>query len=156
MLGKLLWCIFEGASGISSCITVETFRETPCAVIFPTFLHTPLKLQDCIRKCTAGAPEWNGRFPGVVRKDNNLYPFEKTEELVGTAETQEAARAWWREEIRDAELFLDVRRRLQAGYVVGEDSIGSVKFMRQRPSLKEVANVVDLLLEIEGKQTGSN
>ena len=60
MLGKVLWCIFEGAGSMSCCISIESFREAPCDILFPSFRNTPMSIRDCIRKCTAGAPEWNG------------------------------------------------------------------------------------------------
>jgi hypothetical protein len=142
MLGKLLWCIFEGASGISSAITVETFREEPCEIMFPTFSRTPPSLRGFIRRCTAGAPEWEGRWPGVARRDNKLYPLGKTGvgggPLGTLKETQEAAKRWWSNEIKAAEKFLDARSRLKLGIPMEEGSLKTVAFMEQRPTLMEV------------------
>lgn len=108
-----------------------------------------MSIRDCIRKCTAGAPEWNGRWPGVVLRGNKLYPFEKTEadsEWVGTSrEIQEAARTWWKEEIRQAEVFLGVRRRLRSGVVLEEELMKVLAFMKERPTLEEVAEALDKL-----------
>jgi hypothetical protein len=149
MLGKVLWCIFEGAGSMSCCISIESFREAPCDILFPSFRNTPMSIRDCIRKCTAGAPEWNGRWPGVVLRGNKLYPFEKTEadsEWVGTSrEIQEAARTWWKEEIRHAEVFLGVRRRLRSGVVLEEELMKVLAFMKERPTLEEVAEALDKL-----------
>jgi len=142
MVGKLLWCIFEHASGISSGITVETFREEPCNLLFPNFVRTPPALRGCIRRCTTGAPEWNDRWPGVLRRGNRLYPFGKTGvdgEPTGTwRETQEAAKEWWRVEIRDAERFLNVRTKQKLLGKLSSEDMDVVAFMTQRPTLREV------------------
>jgi hypothetical protein len=103
MLGKILWCLFEGLGSVNSVLTAETFREPECDQSFPEFRRTPVYLRSLIRRCTAGAMEWRGRFPLVVRRGMKLFPKGRTGscgEKVGNArETQAAARLWWSEEV---------------------------------------------------------
>ena len=150
MLGKLLWCIFEGAWGMSSAVTIETFREQPCDILFPNFLRTPMRLRACIRNCTTGAPEWRGRWPGVVRRGNKLYPFQGqwdgVEATKVTEETQDSAKRWWRQEIQDAERFLDIRRRMKQGEEMEQSCKKVVEFMKQRPTLIQVSTALESLL----------
>lgn len=145
MVGKLLWCLFEGTGSPNSCVTVETFREEPCSLAFPEFRHTPHRLRDCIRQCTSGAPEWSGRLSFVVRVGDKLFPRGRTGqsgEPEGTAnETQEAARDWWRQEINAAEKLLAARVRQRNGKGGGNDT-EALQFLHQRPSLKEVYDIL--------------
>ena len=147
MLGKLLWCIFEGVSSPGGCITIETFREEAREVTFPEFVRTPEGMRDCIRACTAGASEWEGRWFGVVRRGDKLYPLGKMDARHGKAvtveEIEEAARKWWGEEINDAEEFLRTRMRLQLGDNEDGDIVDTFAFVRDRPSLKEVADMIE-------------
>ncbi|KAL2117315.1 hypothetical protein VTJ04DRAFT_9483 [Mycothermus thermophilus] len=101
MLGKLLWCIFEGQPMVRCGIDHEVLRDPdgdadcdsnskssnhgqarwsslednitsqcrpPRVRAFPEFRHTPPELRRLIRRCTAGAPEWEAghRRAGVV------------------------------------------------------------------------------------------
>ncbi|TAQ83277.1 hypothetical protein B7494_g8398 [Chlorociboria aeruginascens] len=106
-------------------------------------------MRDCIRKYTSGAPEGNGRWPDVVHKGNMLHVFGKREhdgEVAGTSrKTQEAAKKWWREEIRNMEWLLGVWCWLKLGTVVDEDSIEAVAFMNERPTLREAGEVLDAI-----------
>ena len=59
----------------------------------------------------AGAPEWRGRSSCLVRRGHYLLPLERSredEDLDARAgETQDAAKAWWRQEVETAEKFLE-------------------------------------------------
>lgn len=153
MVGKLLWCIFEALSFPNSCVTVETFREEPSNHSFPEFRLTPAPIRAFIRQCTAGAPEWSGRLPYVVRVGNKLFPRNMTGrrgEPEGTLEqTQEAARSWWREEIRDAERLVAARARRRSGCEEPEDA-RLLEFLQSRPSLAEVESVLGALAGTTG------
>jgi hypothetical protein len=152
MLGKLLWCIFERVPSMSSCVTTETFREEPYDILFPKFVRTPQPMRECIRKCTAGAPEWNERWPGVIRRANKIYPIGKTGfrgEPEGTIrETQEAGVEWWREQIRDAEHFLAIRKSQRSMVVLEAGDEDKIAFMVQRPTLHEVLTVIQKLVHV--------
>jgi hypothetical protein len=138
MLGKLLWCLFEGVGSINSCVTPETFRDEISEQHFPEFRRTPKALRACIRRYTSGAPEWNGRYPAVVRRGNMLFPREKYEKHGASEctsfETQEAARSWWAQEMSDAELFVESRRLEYGG---GLEAGGMSVLQKERPLLAE-------------------
>ena len=150
MLGKVLWCIFEGASSPGGCISIETFREEASEVKFPEFFRTPKGMRDCIRKCTAGAAEWQGREFGVVRRGNKLFPLGnvdvKNGQAVTVEEIEEAAREWWREEISDAEDFLQTRTHSQLGK---SDIAEKFAYIKERPSLTEVADMIAKSTEVD-------
>ena len=149
MLGKLFWCLFEGVGSINSCVTPETFQDEVSEQHFPEFRQTPEILRAHIRKYTSGAPEWNGRYPPVVRRGNKLFPREKYEKHGASEctsfETQEAARSWWAQELADAERFME-SRCLEYG---GGLDVGTMSALQdKRPLLAEVLREI---LEIEGK-----
>lgn len=140
MLGKVLWCVFEGIGSISSWISVDSFREPPCETLFPTFLQTPLVMRDCIRKCTAGAPEWEGRYPAVVRREGKLHTLDGR---AAAAAVQHAAKTWWHGEMVKAEKFVAARAKQKIGLWLKHDEAACLSFMRQRPSLEEVLSFID-------------
>ena len=144
MLGKLLWCIFERTSSINTIITRDTFREEECEHSFPEFRLSPPKLQDCIRRCTAGAAEWRGRHAGLVRKENKIFPRGRTVDdnnPVSAREVEEAAKTWWMEEIRTAERYIEACVRQRKGAATSEDEL-ILGFALQRPKLKEVLTIL--------------
>ncbi|KAF1994400.1 hypothetical protein P154DRAFT_417912, partial [Amniculicola lignicola CBS 123094] len=110
MLGKLLWCIFERRGSINCSLGFDTFREDAGVLGFPHFQQCPLELRDCIRACTAGAPEWQGRFRPlkmeggllVLTERNREDQIERTDRGVILRE----AKRWWQKEMKDAEMVL--------------------------------------------------
>ncbi|KAK3304749.1 uncharacterized protein B0T15DRAFT_537473 [Chaetomium strumarium] len=167
MLGKLLWCIFEGQPMVRCGIDHEVLRDADpdykskrCgkARAFPEFKQTPPgALRSLIRACTAGAPEWEEggrarRRPGVVLRQGKLYPAVAEADLGAlTAEdTRDAARIFWRRELACArefmeELLLFKRGTSQHGEHQqerdpdGPDSMpGLLDQVRTRPLLSEV------------------
>ena len=150
MLGKLLWCIFEQAASVSSCLTLETFREPPCSQVFPTFCRTPSIMRKCIQKCTSGAPEWDGRWPSVFRIGSRLHRInfqqtgtEPTE--VDLVDVQRACKAWWTEEIERAERFVETRSRLLSGEPEQHGDPCILSLSRQRPKLKHVMQTLEAM-----------
>jgi hypothetical protein len=150
MVGRLLWCIFEGIPFPNSCATVEIFREEQSDQSFPEFRLTPDPLRECIRRCTSGSPEWAGRLPSVVRSGDKLFPRGRTgrngEPAGSSLETQESAREWWRQEINAAQRFLAARIRQRQGFASKQDD-QITAFMFQRPSLENVESVIAQLSE---------
>ena len=55
LLGKALYCVFEGLADHSIILGRSTTNEGE--QLFPDFRRTPLPLQDLIKQCTAGARE---------------------------------------------------------------------------------------------------
>ncbi|KAH8748312.1 hypothetical protein F5882DRAFT_490062 [Hyaloscypha sp. PMI_1271] len=139
MLGKLLWCLFEGVGSINACVTPETFRDELSEQHFPEFRRTPEAMRACIRRYTSGAPEWEGRYPAIVRRGNKLFPRERYEKFGAAGctafEAQEAARQWWKQELADAERFLE-NRSSKCAEGLGGRSITALQ--DGRPLLKDV------------------
>ena len=124
MLGKLLWCIFEGKGSINCGLGPDIFKEVDSDFRFPKFQRTPAQLRACISMCTAGAPEWRGRSRPFTICGGELKLFlasdTKCSESPDTSpeyraprfdvsEAQDLAQAWWKQEIDDAERFLKAR-----------------------------------------------
>lgn len=146
-LGKVLWCVFEGLASPDGPRSVESFLEDfKQDLQFPEFRHTPPVVRQLIRRCTAGAPEWGGRHPGVVRDGNRLVPWGREGcKDVTAAETQEAADRWWREELAVAEEFVQYQ---YVGNGLGEMPESVVQLerdMQERPSLEEVLQTLSSL-----------
>ncbi|KAL2009022.1 hypothetical protein VTN00DRAFT_7216 [Thermoascus crustaceus] len=154
MLGKLLWCIFEGVPCIDDGLNFDTFREPYCAQRFPGFRRSPQLIRDCIRRCTAGAPEWRGRFPAVAKCGNKLFPYgwdsscgsdddnDQVAEAVSEEDTLQAAKTWWEEELRDAERFFHAFYRHKAGEEKQPGDEEILSFLGQRPTLMHVLDVI--------------
>ena len=120
MLGKLLWCIFEGQPLVRCGIDHEVLRDADpeyesrrsgTARAFPEFRETPAELRELIRNCTVGAPEWEisqPRLPGVVLRSGKLCPAISGAKFgdVAAKDTQEAARRFWQAEVDRAHAFL--------------------------------------------------
>jgi hypothetical protein len=119
MLGKLLWCIFEGQAMLRCGIDHEVLRDedpeyesarTGKARAFPEFRRTPDALRRLIRACTAGAPEWKPdqpRPPGVVLRGGKLYSAGLRNRCEATSrDTLAAARRFWGFEVEQSRKFM--------------------------------------------------
>ena len=162
LLGMLLWCIFEESPSLNNFITVETFREPESHHSFPEFERTPVKMRTLIKRCTAGAREWHGLQHPLVRMGDKLYPRDAimngTHSTCGVRETQDTARSWWKQEIADAEAFVNARigqRQETAVRSDGEESERNLQLlMTHRPSLEEVLDSLTSLEALESKSAG--
>lgn len=148
MLGKLLWCMFEAATSVSSCLTPETLREPPCDLLFPTFERTPEFLRGCIQQCTSGAPEWGGQLPRIIRRGRRLYRSDTINARVDLSEVQKvdvqkAGKSWWREQIATAERFVEARSRNADDGLPQLEDLKITDFMRNRPSLAHVLQTLE-------------
>ena len=163
MLGKFLWCIFEGQPLVRCGIDHEVLRDADpeyesrrsgAARAFPEFRKTPVELHELIRNCTAGAPEWNTaqpRLPGVVLRIGKLYsaiPDAKLGE-VAVKDTQETARRFWQAEVERARAFLRevllLKGKPQHG--LQEPTLAAVFLdqVRRRPMFSEVLGELKFL-----------
>ena len=151
MLGKLLWCIFERTWTVNTDITVDTFREDERHYAFPNFRLTPNMLQDCIIKCTIGAPEWEGRHFSLARKGVKIVPRERLNDepdTIPTSDVLRSARHWWSEHIKSAEAYIGACARYQQGASLPQD-VELVQLPKKRPTLAEVYQLLELA-EAEG------
>lgn len=135
MLGRVLWCLFEGQSAPQPGAVWQSYVREP-DLEFPAYRRTPERLRGLIDPCTKGRREMLSslvarRGSKLVLRDWNDGEEQDAEEVLG------AARAWWMEEIQAAEEFLGMRgERLERGEWEG-NYFG-------RPKLREV------LAELEG------
>ncbi|KAJ9623931.1 hypothetical protein H2203_005377 [Taxawa tesnikishii (nom. ined.)] len=143
MLGKVIWCIFEGVGEIGNVLGRSIRR--PSNREFPDFQDTPESVHDLIRKCTAGAREWNrGKF-GLFRVGGQVFPRGKTglngEPKATLDETMRAIRDTWSEEIVEIRAFVNARMRLDEGLASPKDKqyLGYL----DRPTLSEVLQTLD-------------
>lgn len=144
MLGRLLWCIFEGMSAPQRGAVWQSYRNEP-EFEFPAFARTPPGLRGLIERCTAGRrPQLSGL---VVRRGSRLEmraspaggrpglePREAMQPAGREAEIRtirQVAAEFWREEIAWAEDFLLDRERKMGDGTWNENIFG-------RPSLEEV------------------
>jgi hypothetical protein len=108
MFGKLLWCLFEGVSRVSSSDVVwSTGPDPDDALEFPRFQRTPECLRAIIMDCTKGAPEHERRFSAVVRKGDviSLRSSPPPGCDLGSG-VLGPSKKWWQEELKRSEEFL--------------------------------------------------
>ncbi|CAM6005521.1 unnamed protein product [Sphagnum balticum] len=141
MVGKVLWCIFEGL-GCPQVNPGKRYLFEP-EYEFPEFRHTPKALQDLVQSCTAGDPEWVGqRQSAVIRVGDKLYPKGRSGvrgEPVGTPEeTLAAAKSLWSLRMQNMQSFVAAQVRLKKGQA-REDDFVHLSYLK-RPRLEEVWN----------------
>jgi len=139
MLGRVLWCIFEGVAAPQKAAVWQSYpRESHLE--FPDYQRTPDSLRELIDSCTKGRrPNLGGK---VGRVGSQLVVLDSRQEDVaaGTAAVREVAKAWWTKEVRHAEEFLDRRREaLSRGEWDGNPF--------DRPTLRKVLGVLEGLLQ---------
>ncbi|KAK4461558.1 hypothetical protein QBC42DRAFT_329780 [Cladorrhinum samala] len=143
MLGKVLWCIFEGVQDAD--IILGRSNPYDGQQRFPHFIRTPPTLQDLIRRCTAGAREWTDGPIRIYRRGGRVFPLGKTGlngELEGTLdETKQAIREFWQNEIQEAEQFIAARQRHDQGCATKSD-VERLSYLR-RPTLAEVQEALE-------------
>ncbi|KAF4463560.1 hypothetical protein FALBO_9613 [Fusarium albosuccineum] len=129
MLGRVLWCIFEGNSAPQRAAVWLSYRWEPL-VEFPGYTRTPAAIQRLIDRCTRGRQTGLSRL--IVREQNKLVlrEYEKTG-LSTPDKVQQTARDWWSKEIEASEQWL--RERIE-GIKAGNWK----ENYYDRPTLKEV------------------
>ncbi|KAI5466068.1 hypothetical protein BGZ63DRAFT_400486 [Mariannaea sp. PMI_226] len=141
MLGRVLWCIFEGNSAPQRAAVWLSYRWEP-SVEFPGYTRTPARVQKLIDHCT------RGRQPGmsklIVREGNQLV-LRKYEKMgLSTPQSvQETARDWWSMEIKESEVWL--KQRME-GMKRGDWN----ENYYDRPTLKEVLSELEAFRDEAG------
>ncbi|KAK4121902.1 hypothetical protein N657DRAFT_576429 [Parathielavia appendiculata] len=170
MLGKLLWCIFEGQAMVRCGIDHEILRDVDPdyesrrlgkARAFPEFRRTPEALRALIRACTAGAPEWNTqepRLPGVVLRGGKLYPADSGAGLAATSgDTRAAVKRFWAQEVEQARIFMCELLAFRGKLPEGEPtralqrpaSVSSPTLLEQVQTRPRFSAILDELTRIE-------
>ncbi|KAM0267089.1 hypothetical protein ACHAPA_006296 [Fusarium lateritium] len=129
MLGRVLWCIFEGNSAPQRAAVWLSYRWEPL-VEFPGYTQTPGAMQRLINRCTLGRQAGLSRL--IVRERNQLVLRELEKTGLSTADdVQRTAKKWWSREIDASEQWL--RQRIE-GMKRGDWK----ENYYDRPTLKEV------------------
>jgi hypothetical protein len=128
MLGRVLWCIFEG----ESCPEVAVWQsyQYESDLEFPSYRDAPLEIRHLIDECT-NSEHGKASYSegGVRRKGNQLVPKD-CNGPVGPEAVQAEATRWWKRELQQAETYLD--RRLEAKMKIDGNNLV------HRPSLDEI------------------
>ncbi|KAL4819760.1 hypothetical protein BDW67DRAFT_181477 [Aspergillus spinulosporus] len=146
MLGRVLWCIFEGvgsSTGGNSAdfLGGELFRDggngdndDPNQQRFPAFRDTPEAIQVIIREATRGAMDWTGLSRCVRVVGDRVYDAQSKMNGDKHEEAYDAARAlrtWWNARISSAKEYL-VKR------AIGGEECEAASAARSRPRLGTV------------------
>ncbi|GAP85968.1 hypothetical protein SAMD00023353_0300750 [Rosellinia necatrix] len=136
MLGRLLWCIFEGVSGPQKAAVWQSYRWES-SLEFPRYHRTPPALRELIDRCTRGRRQNLGSV--IVRQQSRLLLRHRPEGGQDAGQVRLAATAYWEAELKWAEELLRERNRLR-GQGLWSDNYYN------RPRLEEVH---EALLEIQ-------
>lgn len=129
MLGRVLWCLFEGQSAPQPGAVWQSYRREP-DLEFPAFRRTPPELRRLIDRCTSGRRPALSNL--VTRRGSRLVLRSVAPGLTQDSEAIVAvARQWWTEEIRVAEDFLRKRDELKNRGMWSSNYYG-------RPKVREV------------------
>ncbi|KAK3935991.1 ribosomal protein S6 kinase alpha-5 [Diplogelasinospora grovesii] len=131
MLGRVLWCIFEGQSAPQKAAVWQSYKYEP-DIEFPQFKDTPAEIRGLIEDCTRGRREVLSRL--VTRRGSKLVL--RRDVTRGGEEVRRAAKEWWTKEVQAAEEFLKMRDEMKAKGEWTGNYYG-------RPSLKEVVDALD-------------
>ncbi|KAI1828493.1 hypothetical protein F4861DRAFT_3197 [Xylaria intraflava] len=141
MLGRLLWCIFEGVSGPQKAAVWQSYRWES-NLEFPEYDRTPLAIRELIDRCTRGRRPNLGSV--IVRHQSQLLLRRRLGKNQDADQVQAAAKAHWVAELKWAEEFLSERRRLR------ENGLWNNNYYN-RPRLEEVLKA---LLTIQTQRVG--
>lgn len=133
MLGRLLWCIFEGMSAPQRAAVWQSYQNEP-EYEFPEFKRTPPELRELILQCTRGQ---RGQLSSRIgRKQSKIVLRDNSGSGDGTeAEIRGVARDFWLKEVQWAEEFVLNRESKMAEGTWDENIFG-------RPTLSEVASAL--------------
>lgn len=114
MLGRLMWCIFEGMAAPQRGAVWQSYAIEP-EFDFPEFRRTPAILRTLIMRCTKGHRDQLSNY--VVRRGSKIVLRNDPKRGDGSAaEIRAVAREFWEKEVAWAESFvLERERRLNDG-----------------------------------------
>ncbi|KAK0747952.1 hypothetical protein B0T21DRAFT_13847 [Apiosordaria backusii] len=113
MLGRVLWCIFEGQCAPQHAAVWQSYRREP-DYEFPEYRHTPHQIRELIDGCTKGRRETLSKL--VTRVGSKMVlrrPGGEVDLNCTPVEVLDAARDWWKAEVEEAERFLAKREELK-------------------------------------------
>ncbi|CAG8961670.1 hypothetical protein HYFRA_00006207 [Hymenoscyphus fraxineus] len=121
MLGKVLWGIFEGVGSPEKGLLVSHLRED--VLEYPGWRRTPEIIRELIKSCCFCERRCE-RFPLV--REGQVLRLRDTDVTETVDKIQVATVKWWRNELRNAEDFIEKRRS------------GGSKARASRPKLEDV------------------
>ncbi|KAK0618455.1 hypothetical protein B0T17DRAFT_495899 [Bombardia bombarda] len=135
MLGRTLWCIFEGQSAPQLAAVWQSYRSEP-DIEFPEYRQTPSALRDLVDRCTRGRRQVLSTL--VTRRGSKLVLREAgpEEQEDAASEVLQAAKDWWKVEIRAAEDFVQMRHKKKMDGTWNDNYY-------DRPTMKEVVGILD-------------
>ncbi|KAI1395087.1 hypothetical protein F4819DRAFT_214295 [Hypoxylon fuscum] len=133
MLGRVLWCIFEGVSGPQKAAVWQSYRWEP-EFEFPEYRRTPPAMRSLIDKCTRGRRETLSSV--VARRHSRLLLTTKPANEQSPGDVRNAAKVFWAAEVEAADKFLELR---QSQRQKGEWNDNYY----ERPTLKQVLEVLE-------------
>ncbi|OBT69783.1 hypothetical protein VE03_00728 [Pseudogymnoascus sp. 23342-1-I1] len=138
MLGRALWCIFEGVGVPERAMWRQGGGED--GLEFPAYRRAGQRERELIDRCTTGRVDAR-REQGVVRVGGRIVL--KSGDGTESAEVvQRAAKEWWIEELERGERFLEEReRKREERRESGEMDEFSV--FGGRPRLEEVLDILE-------------
>ncbi|KAL2270892.1 hypothetical protein VTJ83DRAFT_263 [Remersonia thermophila] len=108
MLGRVLWCIFEGQSAPQTAVWQSYCYEPDIG--FPMYRLTPPDVRDLIERCTRGRrPELSSL---ITRRGSKLVL--RDHEDSSAEEVIKVAREWWQAEVTVAKDYLARRQQHKA------------------------------------------
>jgi hypothetical protein len=112
MLGRVLWCLFEGQSAPQPGAVWQSYPREP-DLEFPEFRLTPPPLRDLVDQCTRGRrPALSSR---IIRRNSRLVLRDASPDRAQSPRrVQQVAQEWWDRELQAAETFLRLRDDMKA------------------------------------------
>ncbi|KAI0896911.1 hypothetical protein F4806DRAFT_413824 [Annulohypoxylon nitens] len=133
MLGRVLWCIFEGVSGPQKAAVWQSYRWEP-DIEFPEYKRTPPAVRHLIDKCTKGR---RGTLSNVImRRHSKLILTNRDVKEQNADEVREIAKRFWSAEIEEAEKFLTLRKSQRLQGTWNDNYYG-------RPTLRQVLEALE-------------
>lgn len=143
MLGRVLWCIFEGQSAPQQAAVWQSYRHEP-DLEFPAFRLTPPgRLRDLVDRCTRGRRD---ALSNVIVRQRSKLVLRGREDSSDAEEGLRVAREWWRAEVEVAEEFIKMREEKKKSGEWDGNYFG-------RPKLSEVLFELERYRDVVGADT---
>jgi hypothetical protein len=140
MLGRVLWCIFEGVSGPQKAAVWQSY-PWESDLEFPDYCRTPPEMRLLIDRCTRGRRQTLNSI--IVRRKSHLVLKDIDLGSQSREDVLKSAREYWASELQVAEEFLETREQLKAQGKWDENYY-------KRPTLTEV---LDELADYQGRMS---
>ncbi|KFY79388.1 hypothetical protein V498_08943, partial [Pseudogymnoascus sp. VKM F-4517 (FW-2822)] len=143
MLGRALWCIFEGVGVPERAMWRQGGGED--GVEFPEYKRAGQRERKLIDRCTTGRVDGR-RAQGVVRMGGRIV-LKEGDGTESAEAVQRVAKEWWIEELERGERFLEERERKREERRESGETDGFSVF-GGRPRLEEVLDILESWEEV--------